>query len=99
MKQVAGGLRLDMAAFRELAAFAQFGTSLDETTQGARPWSALQEILKQPPDQPVSLADQVLAIYGAPMDTLTRSRWNEWPSGKQPQYATWKPPNPTWSRS
>ncbi|MEA3350405.1 MAG: F0F1 ATP synthase subunit alpha [Chloroflexota bacterium] len=66
MKQVAGRLRLDMAAFRELAAFAQFGSDLDDATlsrlnQGLR----LQEILKQPQYKPVSLADQVMAIFAA----------------------------------
>jgi F-type H+-transporting ATPase subunit alpha len=64
MRQVAGGLRLEMAAFRELAAFAQFGSSLDQATQdqlsrGQR----LQEILKQPQYQPVSLADMVITIF------------------------------------
>jgi F-type H+-transporting ATPase subunit alpha len=64
MKQVAGRLRLEMAQFRELAAFAQFGSDLDETTlrrleRGRR----LTEILKQPQYEPVSLEDQVLIIY------------------------------------
>jgi F-type H+-transporting ATPase subunit alpha len=64
MKQVAGQLKGDMAAFRELAAFATFGSDLDKSTQrqldrGYR----LTEILKQPQYQPVSLADQVMAIY------------------------------------
>ena len=64
MRQVAGKLRLDMAAFRELAAFAQFGSDLDETTRrqldrGLR----VQEVLKQPQYTPMSLADQVLVLY------------------------------------
>ncbi|MGD9029231.1 MAG: F0F1 ATP synthase subunit alpha [Anaerolineae bacterium] len=64
MRQVAGQLRLDMAQFRELAAFAQSGAELDPTTQrrlerGRR----LTEILKQPQYQPVPLADQVIIIY------------------------------------
>ena len=82
MKQVAGGLRLDMAAFRELAAFAQFGSSLDETTQAQlNRGQRLQEILKQPQYQPVSLADQVLAIYGAThnhADHVEIERVSEW---------------------
>jgi F-type H+-transporting ATPase subunit alpha len=66
MKQVAGGLRLDMAAYREVAAFAQFGSDLDKATQdqlsrGQR----LQEVLKQPQYQPLELASQVVAIYAA----------------------------------
>ncbi len=66
MKQVAGGLRLDMAAFRELAAFALFASDLDQATQdqlgkGQR----LQEVLKQPQYVPVDLANEVIAIFGA----------------------------------
>ena len=64
MKQVAGRLRLDMAAFRELAAFALMSSDLDKTTQqqlgrGQR----MQEILKQPQYAPMSLADQVVSIF------------------------------------
>ncbi len=66
MKQVAGRLRLDMASFRDLAAFAQFGSDLDKATQrqlnrGTR----LQEILKQPQYDPMSLEDQVIVLYAA----------------------------------
>ncbi len=64
MKQVAGRLRLDMAAYRELAAFALMASDLDKATQqqlsrGQR----MQEILKQPQYSPVSLADQVIVIF------------------------------------
>ena len=64
MKQVAGQLRLEMAAFRELAAFAQFGSDLDKATQarldrGRR----LREILKQPQFSPVPVANQIVVIY------------------------------------
>jgi F-type H+/Na+-transporting ATPase subunit alpha len=65
MRQVAGTLRLDLAQYRELAAFAQFGSSdLDKATQqqlnrGAR----LVEILKQPQYQPLSVEQQVVAVY------------------------------------
>ena len=66
MKQVAGRLRLDMAAYRELAAFAQFGSDLDAATQkqlsrGQR----MQEILKQPQYEPVALENQVMAIFAS----------------------------------
>ncbi len=66
MKQVAGQLRLDMAAFRELAAFAQFGSDLDKATQarldrGRR----LREVLKQPQFSPVPVANQIVVIYAA----------------------------------
>jgi F-type H+-transporting ATPase subunit alpha len=64
MKQVAGGLRADLAQYRELAAFAQFGSDLDRTTQrqlerGAR----LMEVLKQPQYSPYALKHQVMLIY------------------------------------
>jgi F-type H+-transporting ATPase subunit alpha len=64
MKKVAGGLRLDLAAFRELEAFAQLGTELDKATQlqldrGYR----MVELLKQPQYQPMSATDQVMSIY------------------------------------
>ncbi len=64
MKQVAGRLRLDMAAYRELAAFALMSSDLDKTTQqqlgrGQR----MQEILKQPQYAPMSLTDEVIAIF------------------------------------
>lgn len=66
MKQVAGSLKLDLAQFRELAAFAQFSSDLDATTKkllerGKR----VSEILKQPWDLQMSVADQVLMIYAA----------------------------------
>ena len=64
MKQVAARLRLDMAQFRELAAFAQFGSDLDKATQaqlgrGQR----MQEILKQPQYAPMSLENQVTVLF------------------------------------
>jgi F-type H+-transporting ATPase subunit alpha len=66
MKQVAGRLRLDMASFREVAAFAQFGSDLDKATQAqlAR-GERLQEVLKQPQYAPAELAHQVIALFGA----------------------------------
>lgn len=64
MKQVAGRLRLDMASFRELAAFAQFGSDLDKSTQAQlNRGQRLQEILKQPQYEPMSLENQVTVIY------------------------------------
>jgi F-type H+-transporting ATPase subunit alpha len=64
MKQVAGKLRLDMANYREVAAFAQFGSDLDKATQAqlAR-GKRLQEILKQAQYQPMALEDQVIVLY------------------------------------
>jgi F-type H+-transporting ATPase subunit alpha len=66
MRQVAGRLRLDMAAFRELAAFAQFGSDLDKTTQSQlNRGQHMQEILKQPQYSPMSLQDQVIVLFAA----------------------------------
>jgi len=64
MKQVAARLRLDMASFRELAAFAQFGSDLDKSTQAQLNRGLhLQEILKQPQYAPISLENQVIIIF------------------------------------
>jgi len=64
MKQVAGTLKLDLAQFRELAAFAQFGSDLDKATQaqldrGVR----LVELLKQPQYKPMSLAEEIVILF------------------------------------
>ena len=66
MRQVAGTLRLDLAQFRELQAFAQFGSDLDRATQAqlAR-GQRLTEILKQPQYQPMDVEKQVLVIWAA----------------------------------
>jgi F-type H+-transporting ATPase subunit alpha len=81
MKQVAGRLRLDMAAYRELAAFALMASDLDKSTQqqlnrGQR----MQEILKQPQYEPMSLENQVMVIFagtngyadGVPLDKMAQ---------------------------
>ncbi len=66
MRQVAGRLRLDMASFRELAAFAQFGSDLDKSTQAQlNRGRRMQEILKQPQYEPVALENQVAVIFAA----------------------------------
>lgn len=64
MKQVAGTLRLDLAQYREMAAFSQFGSELDKATQaqlarGIR----MVELLKQEQYKPMSISDQVISIY------------------------------------
>ncbi len=80
-RQVAGRLRLDMASFRELAAFAQFGSDLDKATQAQlNRGQHLQEILKQPQYQPLSLESQVIEIFAGtrgfadniPLDDMRR---------------------------
>ncbi len=64
MRAVAGRLRLDMARFRELAAFAQFGSDLDRATQAQLTrGQRLQELLKQPQFGPVPVEEQILAIF------------------------------------
>ncbi|MCV4235437.1 F0F1 ATP synthase subunit alpha [Virgibacillus sp. LDC1] len=66
MKKVAGGMKLDLAQYRELQAFSQFGSDLDKSTlarlnRGAR----LMEILKQGVNQPLSVEQQVVSLYAA----------------------------------
>ena len=82
MKKVAGGLRLDLAQFRSLAAFAQFGSDLDRATQrqldrGLR----LTELLKQPQYQPLSLTDEVALLYAGTrglLDNIPLNQVKEW---------------------
>ncbi|HUE71535.1 MAG TPA: F0F1 ATP synthase subunit alpha [Pirellulaceae bacterium] len=65
-KEVAGGLRLALAAFRELEAFAQLGTDLDAATQSRLDRGyRMVELLKQPQYQPLAVVDQVIAIFAA----------------------------------
>jgi len=64
MKKIAGSLKLDLAAYRELEAFAQLGTELDKATQkqldrGAR----LVELLKQPQYKPMSVEQEIIVVY------------------------------------
>ena len=71
MRQVAGKLRLDLAQFRELAAFAQFGSDLDRATQAqlAR-GQRMVELLKQGQYQPLSVEKQVVSIYAGTQGML-----------------------------
>ncbi len=78
MKKVAGGLRLDLAAFRELEAFAQLGTDLDAATQqqldrGYR----MVELLKQGQYKPYHVVDQVLSIYAGTRGYMDKVPVNE----------------------
>jgi F-type H+/Na+-transporting ATPase subunit alpha len=73
MKKVAGSLRLDLAAYRELEAFAQLGTELEASTQrqldrGQR----LIELLKQPQYQPYDVADQVISLFAGTRGLMDR---------------------------
>jgi F-type H+-transporting ATPase subunit alpha len=64
MKQIAGSLRLDLAAFRELEAFAQLGTELDKATQAQLDRGyRMVEVLKQPQYKPMHVIDQIMVIY------------------------------------
>ncbi|MBC7870168.1 MAG: F0F1 ATP synthase subunit alpha [Chitinophagaceae bacterium] len=82
MRQVAGRLRLDLAQFRSLAAFAQFGSDLDKSTQaqldrGLR----LTELLKQPQYQPMQLTDQILLLFAGTngyLDKAAVDRVKDW---------------------
>ena len=84
MKKVAGGLRLDLAAFRELEAFAQLGTELDKATQkqldrGYR----MVELLKQPQYRPMNAIDQVMSIYAG-----TQGHLDDVPRADVPRWET-----------
>jgi F-type H+/Na+-transporting ATPase subunit alpha len=85
MKQVAGRLRLDMAAFRELAAFAQFGSELDKSTQlQLNRGRHLQEILKQPQYEPYSLENEVIVIFAGTQgyaDKVSLEQMRSWETG------------------
>jgi F-type H+-transporting ATPase subunit alpha len=71
MKKIAGGMRLELAQYRELAAFAQFGSDLDKATQQVlRRGERLVEILKQPQYVPVDVADQIMMIYAGTSGAL-----------------------------
>ncbi len=82
MRRVAGKLRLDLAQYRELAAFAQFGTELDPATKaqldrGAR----ITEILKQPQYEPMPLENQVIVIFAGTQgyaDNIPLERMRAW---------------------
>lgn len=64
MRQVAGSLKLELAQYREVAAFAQFGSDLDVTTQNLlRKGSLLTELLKQPQYKPMSMENQIILIF------------------------------------
>ncbi|MBI2981714.1 MAG: F0F1 ATP synthase subunit alpha, partial [Deltaproteobacteria bacterium] len=82
MKQVAGTLRLELAQYRELAAFSQFGSDLDKSTQAqlAR-GERLVEILKQGQFQPMTVAQQILQIFAA-----TQGFVDECPVGSLQKY-------------
>jgi F-type H+-transporting ATPase subunit alpha len=85
MKDVAGKLRLELAQFRELAAFAQFGSDLDKATRDQlERGQRLTEILKQPQYEPVPLDHQVMLVYAVTngyADNTPIDRMTEWAQG------------------
>jgi F-type H+/Na+-transporting ATPase subunit alpha len=82
MKKVAGGLRLDLASFRELEAFAQLGTDLDAATQARLDRGyRMVELLKQGQYSPLDVYDEVLMIYAGTrghLDKIPRTRVAVW---------------------
>ena len=82
VKQVAGGLRIHMSSFRELAAFAQFGSDLDKATLAQlNRGQHLQEVLKQPQYEPVSMEHLVIIIYATTRgyaDKIPLSQMRNW---------------------
>jgi F-type H+-transporting ATPase subunit alpha len=85
MRQVAGTLRLDLAQFRELAAFAQFASDLDKATRSRlERGQRLTEILKQPQYSPVPVEKQVMIIYAANsgyLDDVPLDKISAWEAG------------------
>jgi len=78
MKKVAGGLRLDLASFRELEAFAQMGTEVDAATQARLDRGyRMTELLKQGLYQPMHVTDQVLSIYAGTRGHLDKIPINQ----------------------
>jgi F-type H+-transporting ATPase subunit alpha len=78
MKKISGGLRIQLAQFRELAAFAQFGSDLDKATQQAiTRGQRMTELLKQPEYQPMAVEEQVVILYAGSsglLDTVPLNR-------------------------
>ena len=95
MKKVAGKVKLELAQFAELEAFAQFASDLDKATQDqlAR-GKRLRELLKQPQYSPLSVAEQVAVIYGGIngfMDEIPVEKVSEFTSGLRTYLSTSKP--------
>lgn len=78
IKKVAGSLKLDLAQYREMAAFSQFASDLDEKTQALlKRGDLLSTLLKQPQYAPVSLAEQVVALYAGVHNFLEKLSINQ----------------------
>jgi len=82
MKQIAGSLRLDLAAYRELEAFSQLGTELDKATQRQLDrGAAMVELLKQPQYVPMDVIDQIISIFAG-----SKGFFDEVNKAKVPQF-------------
>jgi F-type H+-transporting ATPase subunit alpha len=98
MKKVAGSIKLELAQYREMAAFAQFGSDLDASTQrllnrGAR----LTELLKQPQFSPMPIEEQVVSIFAGVNGFLDTCRSTRWSASRARCSATCAPTMPTCS--
>ena len=85
MKSVAGQLKLELAQYRDLAAFAKLASDLDKATQNQlMRGEKMTELLKQPQYQPQAMEDQVAIIYGATkgfVNEIPTARLQSWASG------------------
>jgi F-type H+-transporting ATPase subunit alpha len=87
MKKVAGSLKLNLAQYREMAAFAQFGSDLDKATQEQLANGERQtEILKQPQYSPLAMEEQVVSIYAATPQEGRPSWIRRYETGEIPRY-------------
>ena len=85
MKKVAGSIKLELAQYREMAAFAQFGSDLDASTQKLlNRGSKLTELLKQDQYSPMTVAEQVVSVYSGVkgyLDTIENNQIRSFEKG------------------
>ena len=85
MKKVAGSIKLELAQYREMAAFAQFGSDLDASTQKLlNRGSKLTELLKQDQSSPMTVAEQVVSVFSGVkgyLDTVENSEIRSFEKG------------------
>lgn len=95
MKKVAGSIKLELAQYREMAAFAQFGSDLDATTQKLlNRGSKLTELLKQDQYSPMTVAQQVIAVFSGVRGFLDKVELNEIKGLEKQIYEKVKSSNP-----
>ena len=94
MKKVSGAIKLELAQYREMAAFAQFGSDLDATTQKLlNRGSKLTELLKQDQYTPMTVAQQVIAVFSGVRGFLDKVELSEIKSLEKQIYAKVKSSN------